>query len=85
MPSELSQETGNASPQTWGDVLLNGVSGLIDSQIAKNYQVNDPAYNTAGGRAGTGQLTQGAIINVGNPVIWIAVAVVVGFILLRRA
>jgi hypothetical protein len=79
------QDTGSASPQSWGDVLLNGVSGYIDSQIAKNYQVSDPVYNTAGGRGGTGQLTQGAIINVGNPVIWIAVAVVVGFLLLRKA
>ncbi len=65
-------------------MLLGGVSGFIDSQIAKNYQVSDPVYNTAGGRGGQGQLTQGAIINVGNPVVWVAVLAVVAFVLLRK-
>jgi len=87
MPSELAQDsqaTGNANPTSWSDVLMNGVSGFIDSQIARNYQANDPTYNTAGGRAGRGQLTAGTVVNVGNPVIWIGIAGAVLLLFLLR-
>src|SRR5882672_7372622 len=42
---------------SWLDILKTGVSGIIDSQIARQYAINDPAYNTAGGRGGQAQVT----------------------------
>ncbi len=82
--ANIEQYTGQAKPTSWQDVLLAGVSGIVDSQLAKNYALSDPAYNTAGGRAGQGQLTQGTVLNVGNPIIWVIVLGVVGYLLLRK-
>lgn len=46
-----------AQPGNWTDILLTGVSAIVDSQLAKNYSVSDPRYQTAGGVAGQGQTT----------------------------
>jgi hypothetical protein len=56
---------------SWSDVLMQGVSGFIDSQVAKNYAISNPQYNTAGGVAGTNQ-TPAAV--AASPVVWIVLA-----------
>ena len=69
---------------SWASTLLNGVSGLIDSQVARNYQVANPQYNTAGGVAGTNQAPAAV---AASPVVWIALAVAAAlliFIVIRK-
>lgn len=74
---------------TWQDILKGGVSGFIDSQIARNYAITDPAYNTAGGRGGQAQSTpasQTFAATLTNPVSLLLLAVAIGLtvFLLRR-
>jgi len=78
-----------AQPTSWLDILKTGVSGIIDSQIARQYAINDPAYNTAGGRGGQSQSTpasQTIAATLTNPVSLLLLAVAVGLtiFLLRR-
>jgi hypothetical protein len=68
-------------PTSWADVLMRGVSGYIDSQVAKNYEVSTPAYNTAGGVGGQAQQTAfGALAT--NQTMWLAGAVVLALVVL---
>jgi hypothetical protein len=74
---------------SWQDVLKSGVSGYIDSQIALNYAISDPRYNTEGGTGGQAQrtlATQTLVDTLTNPVSLILLAVAVGLtiFLLRR-
>jgi len=75
-------DTGSGQT-TWLDILNTGVSGLIDSQIAKNYAINDPRYNTQYGVAGQAQYQP---LNASSPLLWVglAVAVVAVVLLVRR-
>jgi len=75
-----SSDGGNS----WASTLLNGVSGLIDSQVARSYAVANPQYNTAGGVAGTNQAPAAV---AASPVVWIALlvaAALIVFVVIRK-
>lgn len=43
--------------QDWARIFAGGLGGWIDSQSPQGGYVNDPTYNTQGGRAGESQVT----------------------------
>jgi hypothetical protein len=74
-----------ATGTTWLDILQTGVQGVIDSQIAKNYAVSDPAYRTAGGTAGQAQLTGlPQVASTLAPLLVLGVLAVVAVVLVRK-
>jgi hypothetical protein len=58
-----------STTRSWSDILLTGVGAIVDSQRQQNYESQDPTYNTAGGRAGTSQMTLAAAAS--NPIVLI--------------
>lgn len=72
---------------TWADTLkgifATGATAYIDSQFPNPATVNDPTYNTAGGKAGRAQRVAGTS---GNVALWVGlgVALVVLVYALRR-
>lgn len=64
----------NAVGGSWSDVLLKGVSAIIDSQAQKKFLANEAKYNTEGGTAGQGQATTLAQAISTSPLAMIAVA-----------
>jgi predicted house-cleaning NTP pyrophosphatase (Maf/HAM1 superfamily) len=71
---------------SWSDVLLKGVSAVIDSQAQKNFLANEAKYSTAGGVAGQAQATNLAQAISGSPlaVIGVVAAAVVILVLVFR-
>lgn len=43
--------------QDWARIFAGGLGGWIDSQRPEGGYVNDPTYNTQGGKAGEPQIT----------------------------
>lgn len=66
----------------WAAVFAGGLSGWLDSQSGDRGSVNDPTYNTQGGRAGESQVTSLDQVLRSPVVIGIAVVVVVGLVLI---
>lgn len=69
---------------SWSDVLLKGVSALIDSQAQKQFLANEAKYNTENGTAGQ---AQGLGSLASNPVVLLAgvgVLVLVVVLVLKR-
>lgn len=59
---------------SWGDVLLKGVSAVIDSQAQKKFLANEAKYSTEGGTAGQAQATTLGAAIAQSPLAMIAVA-----------
>jgi hypothetical protein len=70
------QSTG----RSWQDALWAGLGGIIDSQRTMNYAVNDPAYNTQGGRAGQSQPINSLQQAAQSPVVWVVGAAVLALV-----
>lgn len=77
----MAEQTSTA--RTWADILLTGVGAIVDSQRVTDYSVNDPTYNTQGGKAGSAQSTTTTLqAAASNPLVWVGVALAVGLVLI---
>lgn len=72
----------NSTARTWADILLTGVGAIVDSQRVTDYSVNDPTYNTQGGKAGSSQAATTLQAAASNPLVWVGVALAVGLVLI---
>lgn len=79
-------ETAQATGSNWLDVLRTGVQGVIDSQIAKNYALSDPRYNTAGGVGGQAQYTSAAQAAVSSalPLVILGAVALLAVVLVKK-
>ena len=64
----------------WQNILLGGLSGIIDSQRGTSYSATQPQYNTANGVAGQSQATTPAQQLASNPLLIVGGIAVVGLI-----
>lgn len=71
-------QTTQAAPTNWLDVLRTGISAWNDSQVAKAYASQQQAYNTAGGVGGQPQATASFSA---SPVLLIGGALLLGVVL----
>lgn len=74
--AQLPVETGS-----WTELLRTGIGAWVDSQAAKQYAVNDPKYNTAGGTGGQSQATPlaqqaNSLLLIGGGVLLVAVVLI---------
>jgi len=68
----MDDDSGFGLNQSWGSALLQGVSAVVDSQLANQFGVNTPTASTQYGVAGQPATVARAPI---SPAIWIAAAV----------
>jgi len=71
--------TNTAQVGSWTDVLLKGVSAVIDSQAQRQFLANEAKYNTENGTAGQAQLT-GTFAS--SPVVWLVGAAVLALVVI---